>query len=159
MKTILFVEHTKNGELAAKLRELTRRLAPTLGFSVKVVERAGASLKSLFPLGNLWEGATCPREHCITCRQGAEQIPNCTKSSLVYENVCQVCNPKSGAKVELEEVRSDIPTLYVGELSRSIFERSKEHWNTGRLPKAPKKITIWLDTNLLNIQAGSQTSQ
>ena len=128
MKTVLFVEHTKNGELATKLRELTRRLAPTLGFSVKVVERAGATLKSLFPLGSLWEGATCPREDCTTCRQGAEQTPNCTKSSLVYENVCQVCNPGAGAEGELKEVRSDIPTIYVGESSRSIYERSKEHW-------------------------------
>ena len=46
----------------------------------------------------------------------------------MYENVCQVCNPGAGAEGELKEVRSDIPTIYVGESSRSIYERSKEHW-------------------------------
>ena len=38
-KTALFVEYKRNGELAARLRELTRRLAPVMGFAVKVVER------------------------------------------------------------------------------------------------------------------------
>ena len=28
----------------------------------------------------------------------------------------------------MEQVKDDIPTLYVGETSRSIFERGKEHW-------------------------------
>ena len=28
----------------------------------------------------------------------------------------------------MEEVKSDVPTLYVGETSRTIYERSREHW-------------------------------
>ena len=43
-KTVLFVEYTEGGELASRLRELMRRLAPTIGFGVKVVERAGKKL-------------------------------------------------------------------------------------------------------------------
>ena len=31
-------------------------------------------------------------------------------------------------KKELAHVRTDIPSLYVGESSRSLFERSREHW-------------------------------
>ena len=32
---MLFVEHTPDGELASRLRELLGRLAPTLGFEIK----------------------------------------------------------------------------------------------------------------------------
>ena len=40
-RTVLFVENTEGGELASRLRELTKRLAPILGFGVKVIERTG----------------------------------------------------------------------------------------------------------------------
>ena len=54
--------------------------------------------------------------------------PKCTQKSLVYENLCIMCNPGATGKKELEQVRNDVPTIYVGETSRSIYERSKEHW-------------------------------
>ena len=47
---------------------------------------------------------------------------------MVYENVCVNCNPGAGKKGELEQVKNDTPTLYVGEMSRTVYERSKEHW-------------------------------
>ena len=111
------LEHTVDGELATRLRELMNRLAPTLGFGIKVVERIGTALKNLFPLTNLWEDQGCGRKDCTTCLQGAEMLPPCTKKSLVYENVCRACNPGAGTKKELGEVRSDIPTIYVDETS------------------------------------------
>ena len=33
---------------------------------------------------------------------------------------------------ELKDVRNDVPTIYVGETSRSIQERSQEHWSSFR---------------------------
>ena len=48
-KTVMFVQYTKNGEIATILRELASRLVYTLGFRVKIVERAGASIRSQFP--------------------------------------------------------------------------------------------------------------
>ena len=52
---------------------------------------------------------------------------SCTRASVVYENVCATCNPEAGAK-ELGSIKDDVPTLYVGESSRTIFERAREHW-------------------------------
>ena len=109
----MFCEYTKNGELATSLRELMKRLEGTLGFTVKIVERTGATLKSQFPLGSLWEGAACGRTDCTTCNQGGESLPDCTRASVVYENVCLSCNPGAGKKGELTDVRNDVPTLYV----------------------------------------------
>ena len=126
------MEQTPEGALANKLRELLRRLEPTLGFKMKVVERTGATLRSNFPLYNLWEGTRCGREQCIPCAQGAEFVQQCTANSVIYENICRKCNPGAGGKKELEVVKSSFPTTYVGETSRSIMERTREHWESYR---------------------------
>ena len=139
-QTILFVDYTKDGELAAEMKELNKILAYMTGFVVKVVERAGGSLKEQFPTTTLWEGSSCGREDCITCTQGAEKLPNCKKASLVYENVCLECNPKAGAKEELKELKKDTPSVYIGETSRTIYERSKEHWSSWRSKKEESHI-------------------
>ena len=57
---------------------------------------------------------------------------HCTKSSLVYENLCKLCNPGAGSQKELEVVKTEVPSLYVGETSRSVYERSREHWGAWR---------------------------
>ena len=48
----MFVEQTEQGELAKRLREMMNRIAPTLGFSVKIVERTGSTLRSKLPQTN-----------------------------------------------------------------------------------------------------------
>ena len=48
-KSILFVEQTERGELGSRLRDLITRISPTLGFSVKIVERTGTSLRNKLP--------------------------------------------------------------------------------------------------------------
>ena len=112
----------------------------TLGFSIKIVERAGPSLRNQFSLSTLWEGISCDRPDCTTCTQGAQMRPNCTRSSVLYENVCNACNPGAKEKRPLKEVRTDVPSLYVGESSRSIFERSREHWRDWRLKSGNSHI-------------------
>ena len=100
-RSVLFVENTEGGELATKLKELVRTLAPSLGFNVKVVEMNGIFLRSKFPLSNLWEGAQCGHEECTTCTQEAEVLPPCTRKCVLYENVCSIFNEGAGAKGEL----------------------------------------------------------
>ena len=54
--SVLFVEQPHGGELATKMREVFQRMEKTVGFRIKVVERSGGSLQSMFPLNNLWDG-------------------------------------------------------------------------------------------------------
>ena len=62
------------------------------------------------------------------CTQEEEvQVP-CSRRSVVYENICKRCNPGAGRKGEVDIKNKEIPSLYVGESSRTIRERSKEHW-------------------------------
>ena len=98
--SLLFLEYKNCGELARRMRELMKRLAPMLGFGVKIVERAGRTLRSQFPLSSLWDGAPCGRIECITCTQGADKIPPCTRKSLVYENICNLQGMQPGSRRE-----------------------------------------------------------
>ena len=139
MRSILFVEQTENGELAKRLRDLVLRMAPTMGFSVKVVERTGTTLRNKLPQSNLWEGAPCGRDDCTTCLQESERQVPCTRRSLVYENVCKKCNKGAGGKEEVKVENPEIPSIYVGETSRTIKERSKEHWGAFKGGKKAKE--------------------
>ena len=79
-RTVLFVENTKEGGLARKLREVVERIQHILGYRKKVVERSGTPLKLLFPLGGLGEDDRCGREDCIPCGQeGQEGRTRCRK--------------------------------------------------------------------------------
>ena len=50
---------------------------------------------------------------------------------MLQEEPC-VCNPGAGRKGEVEIVNKEIPSLCVGESSRTIREKSKEHWGAYR---------------------------
>ena len=128
-RTVLFVEHTPDGTLAKRLREQLGRMEQTMGFKMKVVERAGTRLKDLFSLTNVWGGSQCEREDCTTCTQEGEDLPDCTKRGIVYESICTKCNPGAAKPGPLKTINLDVPSVYVGESSRSIYERAGEHWN------------------------------
>ena len=75
----------------------------------------------------------CGRNDCIPCQQGADFVQPCTKTSVVYENTCLTCNPGADGKRELKELNNkEAPTAYVGETSRSVKERTQEHWGAYR---------------------------
>ena len=129
-RTVLFVDQTPGGVLAARLKTLYLGLENTMGFKIKVVERTGRTLRSSFPLSTLWDGLECGRDKCIPCKQGAEDIQPCTRQNLVYENICSECNPLVLNKGALKDYNADKPSLYVGESSRSLAERIGEHWTS-----------------------------
>ena len=113
-------------------RKKNRVLEPTLGYKIRVVERTGRSLGSIFNQATSWGELDCGRGHCVTCTQEGEDKPNCTRTGIVYESICYKCNPSALRKGELKNQESSAPSLYVGETSRSIQERAMEHWNGAR---------------------------
>ena len=134
-RTVIFVEQTRDGALAKELREVATRLEGLLGFRVKVVERTGSSLRNSLPNTNPWAGQMkCGRTDCMPCEQESEDNIDCTKRNLVYENICADCNPSAGNKGELkvQDTMTDMPSVYVGETARSLYERGREHWESWR---------------------------
>ena len=132
---VLFVENSKGGELARNIREVLGRIQNILGFKIKVVERAGTPLRMMFPLSKIGEGKECGRKDCITCTQDSrgEELPPCTKRSVLYENIRLVYNPGAGGEEGKKLTPPmNIPSIYVGESARSLYERGKEHWRAFR---------------------------
>ena len=55
-RSIMFVEHTREGEMAKNLREQLGRMENMRGFRMKIVERTGTKIKDMFSLTNIWGG-------------------------------------------------------------------------------------------------------
>ena len=72
-RTVLFVETSRGGELAKRLRAVERRTNNIVGFKTKIVKGVGTKLKDLLPNTNPWKGVSCGREKCIPCNQPGER--------------------------------------------------------------------------------------
>ena len=158
---VMFVDQTKGGALQKLMQEAEDSIALMVGYRVRVVESSGTQLGRLLPYTNPWQGRHCGRDSCYTCSQGGDELQNCRKRNILYESMCRVCNPEEdkgvdGKKMEKFEAFRKQPGVYVGESSRSIYERAGEHhrdaqgqkedshifkhWKTSHpeLPEAPK---------------------
>ena len=111
--TVLFVENTRYGELAKRLRQEEEKLSIITGFRVKVVEKCGTKVKSLVSNANPWSSLPCGRKDCVPCGQNNKKPINCFKRSVLYESICDRC------LLEKKVERS-----YVGESAR------QSEWNT-----------------------------
>ena len=122
---VLFVDNTKDGGLASKLRGILERIQGILGYKIKIVERSGNPLKLLFALSRIGEGGECGREDCVPCT-----LPPCRKRNILYENICTLFNPGVGGDNKDSKLSppDHPPSIYVGESSRSLYERGREHW-------------------------------
>ena len=67
------------------------------------------------------------REDCVTCHQECEVLPPCTRVSVLYENICADCNPEATGEKPVKNIKNDPPSIYIGESSRSLQERTQEH--------------------------------
>ena len=123
--SVLFVEQTKGGALAKQLQQAELDLGMKTGFRVRVVENAGTALKRIFSSTNPWGSRECGRPDCVVCSQGDEQIQDCRRRNILYENRCTTCHVES--KKEDPKLSGTGKGIYVGESSRSMYERGKEH--------------------------------
>ena len=120
----MFTEWSKGSSLQRTLSSVLTRLAPILGFKMRVTERGGTELSSLLSSKDLWRGQHCGRGLCVTCRQReVEPKQPCKMRNVVYESECVLCNPISRDKLEKEVdlLRRGQASLYVGETSKSIY--------------------------------------
>ena len=143
-KAVLFVQSTPNSELAQEIRKVIQDLKPWTGINIKVVERAGDKLQDLLHKSNPWDILDCERVKCFICSSvcSDDKIApkDCHKRSAVYETWCDICknrniegantvNPKVSEKRDREEdnIENSDYFKYIGETSRSCYERGLEH--------------------------------
>ena len=140
--SVINVEQTRGGALASVLRKKMENLAPMLGFRFRVIESAGTSLADILSNKNLWQGSACGRKHCHPCKQESEKREDCAKENVLYESRCTQCNGMEKGKEETDiKDNRDTASIYVGETSRSLMERAREHHADYRKNKEDSHMT------------------
>ena len=79
------------------------------------------------PSTNPWGPGDCGRDDCIICKQQDEKPQDCRRRNVLYENQCQVCKVDMKDGEKMNDFLKDGKGRYIGETSRSIYERSQEH--------------------------------
>ena len=116
--TVLFIEQTRGGELLRRLREAEEWLSKLTGWRVKIVEKGGTTIKQQLVRSNPWAKSRCEREDCMACNKGDSE-QDCYRRNILYENTCMLCLKKE----------QPAERVYVGESSRTMYERGAEHYD------------------------------
>ena len=114
----IFVPTTPGGILAKMMRKVADEEAKE-GIKFKVMEIGGRTLKSELQKSNPTASPGCGENDCIACIGESGEGGNCRRNNVNYEIQCHLCP---------EEDRP----VYIGETSRNIYTRGKEHVSTGR---------------------------
>ena len=160
VETPVFIPYTRESVVKKRLQEIDNLMGEATEYpAVTFVERCGGStisdlLGRANPWANLWE---CGRSRCLPCQGRAllaqEQeereiqrkgevllpkpgkdmttaIPKCTSESVRYAMECWDCR-KGGKKF-----------MYIGETSRSAYQRGREHQEEVDLAKKSHPLVI-----------------
>lgn len=142
VQSVMFVPYTRGGELAKKLRENEEKVSKINKNRVKIVERAGVKIQDVLTKANPWKGHDCKCKNCLLChtkiKTGKKENQDCHKRSLVYEVRSLTCENKELEEIENKEIGEQEKKMlreqvrkykYIGETSRSSYERGWEHLN------------------------------
>jgi hypothetical protein len=109
----IFVPPTPNSELAKSLRGIADAEAEA-GVHFNVIETGGLSMRRIIQKSNPLETPGCDSADCLPCQFGRGEGGNCRGGGINYEIECQLCP---------EEEKM----VYIGESSRNLYTRSREH--------------------------------
>ena len=131
--TVIFCPPTPGGQLAKRLKEVTQEVSERHDIKVKVVERAGRSLKSQLTTGGS-EVRCRSNDECIVHRNGGSG--DCGTEGVVYKGICITCKERgiaskpgdNGEVIRIDgEQRRSVESVYYGETSKSCFVRGRQH--------------------------------
>ena len=119
--TVMQVPSSANSILLKELAKVEPRLAKSSKYQVKLVEQSGRQLSKMFSkdIGNV----KCSRLDCIPCKnESVKGSTLCKTKSVVYVCVCNICEAEHKLHPE-----SSHRGKYIGQTSRTLYERSLEH--------------------------------
>ena len=111
----IFVPSTPGGTLMKMMRQVADNEGKE-GMRFKIVESGGRTLKSELQRSNVTATQGCNKEDCIGCNIEKGKGGKCHKNNVNYEVECQLCPEGNKA-------------VYIGETSRNLYTRGKEHLN------------------------------
>jgi hypothetical protein len=99
--------------LVTQLREIAEKETETQ-MKFRFVEYGGRTVKSKVQKSNPTANPGCNNGDCLACQNGGGQGGNCLRSNVLYELGCNLCS-------------GDSQCVYIGETSRNLYTRGKEH--------------------------------
>jgi hypothetical protein len=117
----ILVPATPNSELLHLLQKVAEEEAIP-GLKFKVLETGGVTVKHNIQKSNPLASPGCTDSDCVACKSGRGEGGPCRKSNVGYEMECALCDDVA-AQTEDQDSR----TTYIGETSRNIYSRGKEH--------------------------------
>ena len=127
VESVIFIPHTANSSLRKKLQESDDEMTRVLGMGrAKFIEEAGMKLSSMLVVKDPWFqlNGGCGRRTCYPCISSKGKGLSCRSESICYQIVCKLCQKNDEKK-----------TIYIGETSRSGYERILEHMTMFKLKK------------------------
>jgi hypothetical protein len=121
----LFVPFTPGSELAIELKTALANQE----IKIKIVERAGKTIKSQLQSSNPFKNDNCTRKDCVTCADPECPRGVCTKSGVVYQIQCMECAAK------------DINRVYRGETGHTVYTRFLCHQHL--FENQSENSTLW----------------
>ena len=110
-ESVIFVPATPNSELQKKYsNEVTKS-----GLKIRIVERAGKSIKSFLQRSDPFTDKNCNQEDCMLCKSGGRG--SCRVNNVEYNIKCVGC----------KEDNAVLDSVYKGETYRNCYVRGKEH--------------------------------
>ena len=110
-ESVIFVPATPNSELQKKYsNEVTKS-----GLKIRIVERAGKSIKSFIQKSDPFTDKNCNQEDCMLCKSGGKG--SCRIKEVEYNMKCKGC----------KEDISTLDAVYKGETSKNTYVRGKKH--------------------------------
>ena len=98
----------------------------------------------LLPSTNPWGPPNCERLDCVPLGQGDDNRLDCRKINLLYENRCEMCNTTEKKEKGGQFLKAG-KGIYVGETSRSLYERAREHESDRqKTSEESHQIKYWL---------------
>jgi hypothetical protein len=101
--SVMFVQPTESSELKRKIQQIAKKN----GVKMKVVEKAGQTVKKVLQRSNPFGKEVCGRRDCVVCTFG--KPGECRERGCGYQLMCKTDKRK-----------------YRGQTGRSVYERTKE---------------------------------
>ena len=123
-ESVMFVPATP-GSILKKRYEIE---VAKSGLKIRIVEKAGTSLKQQLQRSDPFKPLRCDRENCFVCTSGGKG--SCKTMGVNYQISCEECE-------EMDSTERD----YKGETSRTSYVRGGEHLDD--FDKRREKSVLW----------------
>ena len=114
--SVLFVPATPHSALAKLLQNHEKQNNQGRSSRIKIVERAGISLKNVLAPNDPWGIVKCQDLDCFTCTTNMEPAKvSCRTPGIIYNIFCNICG------------NDNREAVYVGQSGKNAYSRGKDH--------------------------------